>query len=372
LEVLPGLAVAEYKLLLTVLNSISDGVMVSSVDGKFVLMNPAARRITGIVQADGDYHDWSRLFTCYEEDGVTPVDTDHSPLTRAMRGETYENIEMVLANENLTAPILISISAQPLLSPDGNDSLGGMIIFRDITERRRIEKEVHRSQQELQQFAYVTAHDLQEPLRSISGYLSLLTERCAPLLEDAKAEKYVSRAIEGTRRMQTMIEDLLAYSRVSSKDQVLQPVDTGALVKTIIEDLNAAIIESNAVLHVGELPTIKADKAQLKQLFQNLITNALKYRQESPLITISAQVVGAAWQFSVADNGIGLEMGYSKKIFLIFQRLHGRQQYPGTGIGLAICKRIVEKLGGEIWVESSLNNGATFFFTLPQTKLEEV
>lgn len=244
-------------------------------------------------------------------------------------------------------------------------------MFKDITERKRIENEVRRSQEELQQFAYVTAHDLQEPLRTITGYLSLLTERCAPLVEDAKAAKYVNRAVEGTRRMQVLIEDLLTYSRISSKAAVLQPVNTGAVVATVLEDLHALVVESNVQIVIEELPMVHADRAQIKHLFQNLLTNAIKYRAKNPRIKISARPSGASWLFSVADNGIGLDMEYAKRIFLIFQRLHGRAEYAGTGIGLAVCKRIVEKLGGKIWVESAVNEGATFYFTIPQIKVED-
>jgi signal transduction histidine kinase len=369
---LVGFNEAEHRLLVSVLNSISDGVMVANLNGRFVTMNPAACRITGIKKVDEDDLDWSTLFGCFLPDGVTPVPTENLPLVRAMRGETTEEFEIILKNSNLPAPVLLTISGSPLLSASGNELIGGLIVFRDITNPRRIETEIRRSQEELQQFAYVAAHDLQEPLRTITGYLSLLQERCAPLITEAKADKYVTNAIDGTRRMQVLIEDLLAYSRISSKQQVLKAIDVGEVIATVLADLRASIVSSEATIQMSKMPTVLADRSQLKQVFQNLISNSIKYRLGPPVIKIGATASGTSWQFSVSDNGIGFDMEYAKRIFLIFQRLHGRAQYDGTGIGLAVCKRIIEKHGGQIWVESTLNHGATFFFTLPQAKAEDV
>lgn len=357
---------SELRLLTSVLNSISDGVMVSNLDGRFVLMNPAARRITGINQVD-ENKDWSTLFGCYSPDGRTLLDSDKLPLIRAMHGESTDEIEMVLKNPALSTAITIEISGKPLLSPDGIGHIGGIIVFRDITSRRNIEDEIRRSQEELQQFAYIAAHDLQEPLRTITGYLSLLTERCASLLQESNGEKYVTKAVEGARRMQTLIEDLLTYARISSKQHLVGPVNLGEIIATVMADLSASIHETGTTIKMQKMPRVLADRSQLRQLFQNIISNSIKYRAKPPEIEITATPYRAFYKISVADNGIGFEMEYANRIFLIFQRLHGRTQYDGTGIGLAICKRIIEKHGGEIWVESALGKGTTFHFTLPRT-----
>ncbi|MBI4783081.1 MAG: PAS domain-containing protein [Oscillatoriophycideae cyanobacterium NC_groundwater_1537_Pr4_S-0.65um_50_18] len=244
--------------------------------------------------------------------------------------------------------------------------------FVDITDRKQAEQalqqltiDLQRSNQELEQFAYVASHDLQEPLRAITSYTQLLAKRYQGQL-DEKADKYIYYVVDGAARMQQLIQDLLAYSRVGRYELKLQPTDCNVILKQVRNDLQVAIAESNAVITVDALPTIPADTAQVTQLFQNLIGNALKYHgQAAPIIRISASQQGKDWIFSIQDNGIGIEPQYAERIFEIFQRLHTRREYDGTGLGLAICKKIVERHHGRIWVESTLGQGATFYFTLP-------
>jgi PAS domain S-box-containing protein len=226
-------------------------------------------------------------------------------------------------------------------------------------------EELERSNTELQQFAYVASHDLQEPLRIVSSYMQLLSERYTGKL-DAKADKYIEYAVDGTRRMQRLIADLLAYSRVGTQAKPFEEVNCTELVAETIRNLGKAIEESGAKLSTGELPTVMGDPTQLGQVFQNLIANAIKFHGDNPpQVEISARKDGNNWEFCVADNGIGIDPQFHERIFLIFQRLHEQGKYPGSGIGLAIVKKIVERHGGRIWIESELGKGSRFYFTIP-------
>ncbi len=230
---------------------------------------------------------------------------------------------------------------------------------RDVTERKRAEQELARRAEELarsnadlEQFAYVASHDLQEPLRMVASYTQLLGRRYKGKL-DADADEFIAFAVDGATRMQQLIQDLLSFSRVTTKGKELQPTDSRAACDQAIANLRAAISESGTVVTTGSLPTVCADVTQLTQLFQNLIGNAIKYRNEcKPEVQVGATPVEDRWVFSVQDNGIGIEPQYFDRIFQMFQRLHTRKQYTGTGIGLAICRKIVERHGGRIWVES--------------------
>ncbi len=245
-------------------------------------------------------------------------------------------------------------------------------IFVTAIERRRFEQELElraadlaRSNAELEQFAYVASHDLQEPLRAVTSYTQLLSRRYSGQL-DAKADEYIAFAVEGATRMQQLIKDLLMYSRVGTRGNELVPVDFLAVFEAAVANLEVAVAESGATVTHGELPTVSGDFTQLAQLLQNLISNALKYRSDRvPVIHVSADRQNGNVLFAVRDNGIGIDQRYSDRIFQLFQRLHTRDEYPGTGIGLAICKKIVERHGGRIWVESAPGQGSTFYFTIP-------
>ncbi|MCX7670098.1 MAG: ATP-binding protein, partial [Anaerolineae bacterium] len=251
-------------------------------------------------------------------------------------------------------------------------------IARDITGRKRAEAalratlaELQRSNTDLEQFAHVVSHDLQEPLRMVIGFLELLAERYQGRL-DRDAEEFIGFAVDGARRMQNLIHALLEYARVSTRGQELRPVDANQVLAEAFWNLGLAIAEAGARVTHDPLPTVLADPMQLMQLFQNLIGNALKFRRaEPPVVHISARPAtcaetGAAmWEFQVRDNGIGIAPENIGRIFGLFERLHTRQKYPGEGIGLAVCKKIVERHGGRIWVESVPEEGSTFHFTLP-------
>jgi light-regulated signal transduction histidine kinase (bacteriophytochrome) len=246
------------------------------------------------------------------------------------------------------------------------------LLEMEIAERKRAESilaqqsaELARSNSELEQFAYIASHDLQEPLRMVASYVQLL-ERNYKNLFDAKGEEYIAYAVDGAKRMQMLINDLLAYSRVGTQGNEFALTDCAGVVGLTIKNLQKAIQESGATITCDPLPTVLADKMQLLQLFQNLLANAIKFRAEQPPeIRITAKHTDSFWQFAVKDNGIGIEPRHFQRIFLIFQRLHNRRQYPGTGMGLAICKKIVDRHGGTIWPVSEPGLGTTFFFTLP-------
>lgn len=250
--------------------------------------------------------------------------------------------------------------------------LSVLAVIADITERKRTQEalvtkmwELQRSNEDLEQFAYVASHDLQEPLRMVVSYTTLLSERYRARL-DEKADKFIRYAVEGATRMQRLVADLLAYSRVGSQGKPLKPVSAQAIVARTIEGMRAAIDEAGAELRCGPLPTVSADDIQLAQLFQNLIGNALKFHADRPpRISIGAKSVDGKWLFSIEDNGIGIEKEHSERIFQMFQRLHERGKYEGSGIGLAIAKKIVERHRGRIWFESQPGIGSTFFFTMP-------
>jgi signal transduction histidine kinase len=228
---------------------------------------------------------------------------------------------------------------------------------------RKVE-ELARSNRELEEFAYVASHDLQEPLRMVASYCELLSQRYRGKL-DEKADKYIDYAVDGARRMQQLISHLLQYSRVGTKAQALQPTDAGAVVSSVIVGLQNVVEASRAVIVCGPLPAVQADEVQLGQVFQNLIGNALKFHGEpAPRIQVNAEVVEKMVRFSVSDNGIGIEKDGSGRIFQMFQRLHTREKYEGSGMGLAIVKKIVEQHGGKIWFESVPGQGTTFYFTL--------
>jgi signal transduction histidine kinase len=264
------------------------------------------------------------------------------------------------------------------------------ITYRDVSDRKRLDRELARhrdhleelvsertsdlaqavaaleqSNRDLEQFAYVASHDLQEPLRMVRSFTQLLERRLAGEL-DGKAERWMEHIISGAARMQGLIDDLLAFSRVGSGARSFEEVDSGAVLDRVLRTLAPQITEAAGVIERGDLPRVFADESQLGQLLQNLVGNALKYRADAaPIVRVDAERDGDAWRFSVQDNGLGIARDHRDRIFTIFQRLHGRGEYAGNGIGLAIAKRIVEGHGGAIGVQPGEGHGSTFWFTLP-------
>jgi light-regulated signal transduction histidine kinase (bacteriophytochrome) len=259
------------------------------------------------------------------------------------------------------------------------DETFAIALITDVTEQKRAMDEIKRaniklkkyamelkrSNQELEQFAYVASHDLQEPLRMVSSFTQLLAKRYRDKLDD-DANEFISYTVEGANRMQRLINDLLNYSRIQTRGKPFVETDCEEILGQVRANLQVAIEKSRALMTSDFLPTVMADPTQMMQLFQNLIDNAIKFSgKEPPRVHISAEKRDNEWVFSVSDNGIGIDPRFNERIFVIFQRLHEREKYPGTGIGLALCMRIVDRHGGRIWVESEPGKGSTFYFTIP-------
>jgi len=241
------------------------------------------------------------------------------------------------------------------------------IYQEELKRRKSIQRELERSNAELENFAYLASHDLQEPLRMVTTFTQMLGQRYKYKL-DADANQIIDFAVDGAIRMQALIRDLLVYSRVGRQGQPFEPTDCEEILDITLSNLQLLIEETNTNICRLPLPTVIGDKSQLIQLFQNLLNNAIKYRSEKPAnIEIGVRSENSYWLFWVKDNGIGISQEYFERIFLIFQRLHTRQEYSGTGIGLAICQKITQRHQGKIWLESELGKGSTFYFTIPKS-----
>lgn len=339
-------------------------ISIKDVEGNYQLVNsqfehlvrlPAAQ----IVGRDADAVFKGTLLDIVQENEVEallkrrPATIEMSTAVDGVQ-RTYLNLQFPLFNEE-----------EELLG------LGG--IWTDITEQKQLEDslrtknlDLERSNQELEQFAYVASHDLQEPLRMVSSYMQLLESRYKDKLDD-DAKEFIDFAVDGAARMQRLIQDLLAFSRVGTRGRAPEAVDSGMALTEALQNLSVRIQENHAVIEHGKLPTVFVDRNQLTQVLQNLVGNALKFRAErQPTIKIGAERRGDFYEFRVEDNGIGFDPKHAERIFVIFQRLNSREMYEGTGIGLAICKKIIERHGGRIWVESEPGQGTTFYFTLPR------
>lgn len=470
----------------SIINNIGEGVVVSDEKGNFTIWNPGAKEIVGLGPEEIPKESWSQKYGVYLADGITPCPTDQIPLIRTLRGESVDSVRIFLKNENLTPGKFLTVTGRPIKDSKENVK-GGVVVFRDeterikaeeersrvfnlssdllciadfngyfkqlnpmwektlgysieellskpyiefvhpddrnvtiteainlttgkntltfenrylckdgsirwlqwnavpyldtgliyanardITERRKMEdalkiktEELTNSNKELEQFAYVASHDLQEPLRMISSYTQLLSKKYKDKL-DKDANEFIGFAVDGAKRMQQLINDLLEFSRVGTRGKSFESVDLNQILTKAISNLKLLIQENNVEIKYGTLPIINGDSIQLIQVFQNLISNSIKYRsKEQPVIEIIVNQDDGSWVISIKDNGIGIDPKYSKRIFEIFQRLHTREEYEGTGIGLAVCKKIIERHGGKIWVESELNKGCIFSFSIP-------
>jgi PAS domain S-box-containing protein len=351
----------------TVFDYAGDAIFVHDLEGRFLDVNRVACERLGYSREE--------FLT------MTPVEITRGTESEGMNARIRELVEVGhivfeaehVARDGTSVPVEISSRH---IEYDGKPAI--LSIARDITERKEAENRIARyagaleqSNQDLERFAYVISHDLQEPLRMVSGYLDLLARRYEAQL-DEKADMYIHYAVDGARRMQEMIKALLDLSRVETRGEAFAPTDCTVVLERTLTSLRRAIEDSGAEVTYDPLPTVMADGAQLGQVFQNLIANALKFRRADvrPRIHIAAEPRHGEWVFTITDNGIGIPASQLDRIFQIFQRLHTRESYPGVGIGLALCRRIVERHGGRIWAESEVGAGSTFYFSVPHRKRE--
>jgi PAS domain S-box-containing protein len=349
----------------SIVDHVVDGIISIDERGTITTFNPAAERIFGYTAEETTGRNVRLLMPepyHAEHDGYIGnyLRTGHAKIIGIGREVVGRR------KDGTTFPMDLAVSEFHL---GGRRYFTGIV--RDISQRKEAEAELRRTAEELarsnldlEQFAYVASHDLQEPLRAVSGCVQVLQRRYAGKL-DERADELIAHTVDGVSRMQSLIDDLLAYSRVGTRGREFVPVDLGEVLTRALANLEVAIEESGAVVTHDELPVVRADGAQLVQLLQNLAGNAIKFRRdETPRIHVGARRREGRWEFSVSDNGIGVQPAYFERIFVIFQRLHTRTEYPGTGIGLAVCKKIVERHGGRIWLESEPGKGTTIFFTL--------
>jgi len=344
----------------------ASGIAHVGLDGRFLRVNRSLCEILGYTEAE--------LVGRSVKEVSHPEDKDVTDRERARvhEGEIdsvrFEKRYLRKDGSTVWVELAVALARDPHGHPQYE-----IAIFDDISERKRAEEalkaaheELKRSNAELEQFAYVASHDLQEPLRMVSSYTQLVMRRYGERL-DGDAKEFMNYVVDGAARMKQLIEDLLAYSRVGTKGKEFKPVALEGALKRAVTNLRAAIEESGAAVTHDALPTVKADESQLAQLFQNLMGNALKFKgPQKPHVHVSCSEKGDEFEFHVKDNGIGIEPQYFERIFMLFQRLHTKGDYPGTGIGLAICKKVVERHGGRIWVESRPGEGSSFNFTLPK------
>jgi PAS domain S-box-containing protein len=353
-------------LLAAIVESSDDAIISKDLNGIITSWNRGAERIFGYEVAEAIGNPITII--------ATPARRNEMPaiLERIKRGEQISHYETVRRRKN-GEDINISLTVSPIRNESGV-IVGASKIARDITERKLAEEAILRQSErltranaDLQQFAYVTSHDLQEPLRTIQACTELFMKKSGEKLEPNERE-LLELVINAAKRMTGLIADLLTYSRSHDEERPFALIQTADVVEWAVNNLDLAIRSTHAEVKCERenLPVVRGNHIALVQVFQNLISNAIKYRSgEPPRIRIEAEKRDGMWLFSVRDNGIGIAPAYHKRVFLLFQRLHTSQEYPGTGIGLAVCRKIVQSHGGEIWVESEAGHGSSFKFTIP-------
>ena len=344
----------------TIVETAHDGIYVLNEERRFELVNEAFADLTSFSQTELLGRHASTLFG----DEFASVEAEQWERATADDLPSFE--ETIAAGRNETRTV-----ENRFVILDDNARERRIGVIRDVTEREEYRRKLVESNERLEQFAYAASHDLQEPLRMVSSYLQLLERRYGDDL-DEDADEFIDFAVDGAERMREMIDGLLEYARVETGGNPLEPVELNGVVDDVFTDLQLQIEASDAHIEVGSLPEVNGDEGQLRQVFQNLVTNAIEYSGEkAPRIDVSAERNGSMWRISVRDAGIGIDSDETDRVFEVFQRLHSREESEGTGIGLALCRRIVERHGGEIWVESEPGEGSTFSFTLPRAPARE-
>jgi PAS domain S-box-containing protein len=358
------------KQLETLIDLLPVAVLVADSDGEIVKWNEAAEAVWGgeIVEADSvaDYEQ----FTGWWADSGDRLAPEDWPLARALDGEDVTDPSVIEIEGFDGEHRMVLNHATPVRDEDGDVSRA-IVTFVDITERREYQRKLEASNERLEQFAYAASHDLQEPLRMVSSYLSLIERRYSDKLDDDGRE-FIEYAVDGADRMQEMIDALLAYSRVETEGEPFEQVDLEAVFEDVCQDFQLRITESDATVTTDSLPTVYGDEDQLRQVLGNLLSNAIEYSGDSPpTVEVSARRADGEWVVAVSDDGIGIDPEHADDIFEVFQRLHSHDEHAGTGVGLALTQRIVERHGGDVWVESEPGEGATFYFTIPDVETND-
>ena len=351
------------------------GIAKTALCGQFMRVNPGFCQIVRYAESELLQKNWQAI--THPDD----IEADREYVRALLSGniQTFSLEKRLVCKDRAVRWANVTVSAM-------RDAKGTpqylICAIEDISERKLVQEllqasldtqtryaqELTRSNAELEQFSYVASHDLQAPLSTIAGYAQLLEKRCHNQL-DAQGNKFIRNIVNSCGRMQALIDDLLEYSRVGRSEKPFDVIDCNLVFEDACANLQLAIRQDQASVTRGDLPRVRGDSFQLLQLFQNLIGNAIKYRSsEAPMVRVSASRQGDSWVFSVQDNGIGIAEQYHPRIFQLFQRLHSEKQYSGTGIGLAICQRIVERHGGRLWLESEPDRGSTFYFSIPIPK----
>jgi PAS domain S-box-containing protein len=348
-----------------IVESTDDAVLSKTLDGTITSWNAAAERMYGYDRDEVVGRNVRMLVPPNRPNEIDGI------LERVSAGERIEHFDTQRVRKD-GALLDVSLTISPVRDASGV-VVGASTIARDVTERNeaqraleRYTREVEQSNRDLERFAYVVSHDLAEPLRMISSFVQLIAEEFGDRLGD-RGREYVDFVLDGSARMRALIDDLLTYSRVGGDELTITGVDLGDVVRRVLQVLGEAVSETGAEVTVGELPEVAADAIKVEQVVQNLVSNALKFRRPGtrPRVSIGAERVSGAWQVTVADDGIGIDPRHAERVFEMFQRLHGRDEVPGTGVGLTICKRIVERHGGRIWFERNEPEGTRFHFTIP-------
>ncbi|UQN09795.1 PAS domain-containing protein [Deinococcus sp. QL22] len=353
-----------------ILSNVGEGLTGVDLQGRTTFANPAALKLLGYTETEFVGQPQHPLIHHTHADG-TAYSREACPVYAAFKQGQAQTVQGDVFWRKDGTSFPVEYTSTPIRSETGKVE-GAVLAFRDITHRRQAEaavqhsnEELRRSNAELEQFAYIASHDLQAPIRAVASFAGIIDRKYGSALDD-RGQLYLQQIIESGEHMKRLVDDLLAFSRVHTERREPQATDANTVFDQVVSRLQTEFPEAN--LTRDPLPRVLADPHQLDQLLQNLISNGLKYRREGtePQVQVSAEQAGSGWRFAVQDNGIGIESQYFERIFEIFQRLHGRETYQGTGIGLAVCKKIVERHGGQLWLESTPGQGSTFFFTLPR------